>query len=245
MDQSYDEKKDKIILKNVAVATADSIVAAIDNSMYGGAPVFGIAWGLSKGLYGAGIQIRQDRAIEFVEMIRDNPKIFTRDILSSEEFQDGFVHTFQKYLSERIKEKRKIIKNIFLGFSKEENKDSFKLERYLNTLEQLSIEDIEVIKTFSDKTVDQWYKDQFPEMEDHEVERRSEVGLNVGQIGDLLLNKIKGLKEFEDHNYTLEVLTRLSGLGLVLNITDTTFNTDGPGFKESRFGKEFISYVFE
>ncbi|MCX6756082.1 MAG: hypothetical protein NTX85_01965 [Candidatus Nomurabacteria bacterium] len=165
------KKKDKIIIQTSAIAVVDGLVSAIDSSLNGGAPLLGIAWGLSKGMYGANIQLRQDRAIEFVEMIRDNSDIFTKEILKTEEFQDGFVYTFQKYLSERVAEKRKIIKEVFCGFTKNEHKENFKLERILLTIEQVSIEDIEVVKTFSDGTIKQWIVKQFPEMEDTDIAR--------------------------------------------------------------------------
>lgn len=129
--------KDKIILKDVALAIADAIVSKLG---------LDIPWKLSKALYGAGIKLRQKRALEWVEMVRDNPSIFTKAILSDESFQDGFVVALEKYLVERNEEKRKIFKNIFLDFAKAENKTKFPLEKFAHTLTQLSEVDIEVLK---------------------------------------------------------------------------------------------------
>lgn len=133
-----DKNKDKQLLKDTALVLADQIVSNI--------PALNVAWGLSKALIGSGIKLRQQKALEWVEMIRDNPNVFTQTILEDEKFQDGFVYAIEKYLTERNVNQRKIAKNIFLGFSKAQNKENFPLEKYLHTLSQLSETDIEVLK---------------------------------------------------------------------------------------------------
>lgn len=238
-------EKDKIIIESSTVSVVDNFVSSLDASINGGAPLFGITWGLAKGLYYANIQLRQNRAIEFVEIIRDNPGIFTKQLLQTEEFQDGFVYTFQKYLSERMEEKRKIIKNIFCGFCIEENKRDFKLERLLYTLEQLSIEDIEVVKIFSDGTINQWIKNQFPDMESDKILSMAKQPLNVLQIGTNILSEIKKMDQFKKLDHTIEVMTRLSSLGLVLGGISAEYNYSGSNFRESEFGKDFISFILK
>lgn len=239
------KEKDNIILKEAAVTIMDNLVVAIDTSLNKGVPLLGIAYGLSKGLYGANIKLRQSRALEFVEMIRYNPDIFTKELLETEEFQDGFVYTFQRYLSERAEKKRQTIKNIFCGFSQEKNKPNFKLERLLYTLEQLSIEDIEVAKIFSDGTITKWVKDNYPEMTNEDVTNRAKESFNISVLGTNILSKMKKLKQFEEEDYIRGTLSRLSSLGLVFDESKTVseFNILIHSFRESEFGKEFISYV--
>ncbi|MDP3056984.1 MAG: hypothetical protein Q8N37_00485 [bacterium] len=132
--------KDKQILK-------DSIDVIISNI-----PALNIAWGLSRALYGAGLKLREQRALEWVEMVRDNPEVFTQEILQQEEFQDGFVFSLEKYLTSRNEEKRRYFRNIFLGYSKNDNKYEFELERFVHVLSQLSLEDIDVLKYVNVKT---------------------------------------------------------------------------------------------
>ena len=96
-----DHQKDKIILKDASLVVLDKLVDSI--------PGLSIAWGLSKALYNAGLVLRQQRALEWVEMVRDNPHIFTEQVLKDETFQDGFVFALEKYIRERIEEKRKIM----------------------------------------------------------------------------------------------------------------------------------------
>jgi hypothetical protein len=108
-------------------------------------PGLNIAWGLSKALYGAGLKLRQHKALEWVEMVRDNPEIFTQEILSQEEFQDGFVYALEKYILERSKKKCKYYRKIFLGFTKSDKKQDFELERFYYALSQLNEYDIEIL----------------------------------------------------------------------------------------------------
>ncbi len=131
-------KKDKQIIKESALVVADQIVSSV--------PALNIAWGLSKALFGAGLKLRQQKALEWVEMIRDNPEIFTQKLLQQEEFQDGFVFALEKYLTERNEEKREHFRNIFLGYAVTEQKSTFQLEKFIHTLSQMSSEDIRVLR---------------------------------------------------------------------------------------------------
>jgi hypothetical protein len=89
--------KDKILVKDSALVVAEAVVDEIAKLL----PGINIAWGLSKALYGAGMKLRQERVLEWVEMVRDNPSIFTEQILSDEKFQDGFVLALEKYIVEK------------------------------------------------------------------------------------------------------------------------------------------------
>lgn len=134
-------KKDKILVSESVKLLADEVVDQIASRI----PGINIAWGLSKVLYGAGLKLRQKKALEWVEMVRDNPEVFTRQLLEEEEFQDGFVFSLEKYLTERDEEKRRYFRNIFLGYSLSEEKSSFPLERFIHTLSQTSVDDIRTL----------------------------------------------------------------------------------------------------
>lgn len=139
----YMNSKDKKILKEASLVVADEIVSKI--------PALNIAWGLCKSLHGAGMKVRQDRALEWVEMIRSNPAIFTKQILSNENFQEGFILLFENYVRERNEEKRKIYKKIFLGFAKTKNYTIYPIEAYQNVVSQLTTGEIVNLKEIYNK----------------------------------------------------------------------------------------------
>lgn len=142
--------KDRQVLKDSALVVADQIASSI--------PALNIAWGLSKALFGAGMKLRQQKALEWVEMVRDNPEVFTKELLEQEEFQDGFVYVLEKYLVERNENKREMARNIFLGFVQANNLENFPLERLCIALEQLSLRDIEVLKDVDTERNDRNYQ---------------------------------------------------------------------------------------
>ena len=131
-------KKDKQILKDTGLVLADQIVSAI--------PALNIAWRLSKALHGAGMKLRQEKALEWVEMVQVYPEIFTKQLLEQPDFQDGFVFALEKYLSERNTGKRIFLRNIFLGYSQAADRDGFPMEKLIHTLSQLGEVDILVLK---------------------------------------------------------------------------------------------------
>lgn len=130
--------KDKQILKDSALVIADQIASAL--------PGLNIAWGLSKALYGAGLKLREQRALEWVEMVRDNPSAFTETILQDAKFQDGFVYALERYIREKNENKRVAMRAIFLGFAESTIQDRFELERMYHVLSILNPEDMLILK---------------------------------------------------------------------------------------------------
>jgi hypothetical protein len=131
-------EKDKQILKDSALVVADQIASTL--------PGLNIAWGLSKALYGAGLKLREQRALEWVEMVRDNPSAFTESILQDVQFQDGFVYALERYIREKNENKRTAMKEIFLDFALSSNQDRFELERMYHVISILNLKDIAVLK---------------------------------------------------------------------------------------------------
>lgn len=132
--------------KQISKDSVDVIISSI--------PGLNIAWNLSKSLYGAGLKLRKQKAFEWVEMIKDHPEIFTIEILQLDEFQDGFVYLLEKYIRERSKGKRNILKSIFLDFTVIKNKESYPLEKMTHTTTQLSEEDVAVLRDVKTENID-------------------------------------------------------------------------------------------
>ncbi|MDF1496904.1 MAG: hypothetical protein P1P90_02490 [Patescibacteria group bacterium] len=131
-------QKDKQLIKDSALIVADQIASNL--------PGLNIAWGLSKALYGAGLKLREQRTLEWVEMIRDNPSVFTDLVLKDVKFQDGFVYALERYIREMREDKRVNMRSVFLGFTKSTVEDSFELERIYHVIGILNVLDIRVLK---------------------------------------------------------------------------------------------------
>jgi hypothetical protein len=109
-------------------------------------PGIAIVWELSKALYGNALELRQQRALEWVEMIRDNPNVFRKDLLESTEFQDGFIVALEDYLKIRTILKRAMARKIFTDFAQTTDMEQFELERYNATLRQISSDSLEFLR---------------------------------------------------------------------------------------------------
>ncbi len=108
-------------------------------------PGYSVIRDLSNAFYGAAVKVRQQRAIEFVVLIQDNPDVFGRALLEREAIQDGVVNIFECYLRERDTQKRVILSRILLGFVRAQDPEHYPLERFTHTLTQVSEIDMEVL----------------------------------------------------------------------------------------------------
>lgn len=135
---------DKQLLKTSAVTGIDAVAGLI--------PGLSLAWGLSKALYGNGLALRQQKALEWVEMVRDDPSLFKEQVLQSQEFQDGFVVALEDYIKTRSVLKRGMARKIFKEFTRCGNKVEFQLERYDDTLQKISEASIQFL-SFLETTI--------------------------------------------------------------------------------------------
>jgi len=135
------KEKNKQIMKD----SVDAILSGITG--------VSVAWGICKAFFGAGLKLRQNRVIEWAEMIKNNPGIFVNEVTETEEFQDGFVYILEKYIRERNDRKRKHIQSVFMNFTTSKNKIDFELEKLMYTLSQITEQDIECLKYVSVKSI--------------------------------------------------------------------------------------------
>jgi hypothetical protein len=82
-------------------------------------------------------------------------------------------------------------------------------------------------------------------MDSLEISEMANIPLNIIQIGTNILSEMKNMNQFKNTDYTVEVLSRLSGLGLVIGGIEAEYDYSGSNFKESIFGREFISYILK
>jgi len=156
----------KVGVKNFIIPAVDSLVAQ--------QPELTPHWILVKGFYGALFDIREERINELVKFFQKNKKVFIKEIVETEEFKEIFVITFENYLKQRNEKKRKIIQNIFLGFSKiiNEGHNPFEIERMYDLLNKMSIIDIKTLKEIEkEETVEVKYENGEPLNDDYNTFR--------------------------------------------------------------------------
>ena len=139
-------EKDKIITKSVGVTAIVSAATIVDNVLFKGTPLLSAAVSLSLGLFGSAAELRVNRAVDFISSIKENPEVFTETLVKTEEFQDAFAYTLEKYIRERNEKKRRIIKNIFQGYSTSIDKGEFELERMISILSLVSQKGLELLR---------------------------------------------------------------------------------------------------
>lgn len=131
------KKSDKNLIKRSAYALADSTASST--------PILAQAWALSKALYGNALELRQQRALEWVEAISGDSSAFSKGLVSSEEFQDGFVVALEDYIKIRSHLKRRVALKMFKEFAATDNKVEFQLERFNDTLLKISTSSIQTL----------------------------------------------------------------------------------------------------
>jgi|GEM_PF-1256330 len=233
---------DKVVKKS-AIVVIDNLVTQLDYSLNQGAPLFGVTWGICKGVFSSVIELRQDRAIELIKTVVDNTNPFSKKVLSDVHFQDGFVYIFEKYIRERSEYKRVLIKNVLFGFASFDRKEDFNLERILVTLQQVSVEEIKIMETFYDGTILRWHKQQFPKTDLDKLKEMSTEPLNLVQISKHILFDIKKQENCESLLYTTEKLAHLASLGLIIAVMDPTYNFEGSRFQASDFGHLVYKFI--
>lgn len=208
---------DKILTKDIVLIAADEIVSQI--------PLLNIPWKLSKALYGVGLKLRQERALAWVEMVRDNPSIFIESILIDENFQDGFVYSLENFIRERSEEKRSIIKKVFLGFAESDIKETFPIEKMFHSLNQLSLGDINVLGDIS-------------------VKESTDFNKSKNNSDDEDNNKKSSYQIYGNTNKNRENIYNLINLGILIDETGNKYgNHFAPIVSLSEFGFEFIRYI--
>jgi len=103
-------------------------------------------WYSAIGLYGVYMEYNQDKINDLMQTIDENPAIFPKDIVNSEDFKEGFLISLEEFIKARGNKKREIIKRILLGFTSSKDKEKFALERMYDCLDKIGIEHIDLLR---------------------------------------------------------------------------------------------------
>ncbi|OGC91824.1 hypothetical protein A2876_04660 [Candidatus Amesbacteria bacterium RIFCSPHIGHO2_01_FULL_48_32b] len=96
-------------------------------------------------LYGIYMELRPNETKEVVEFIKNHPNDFRREIVESEEFKKGFLLFADQYLKQRLETKKHVLREIFLGFTKDDDKQKFELERLNDCLMRITVQSLEYL----------------------------------------------------------------------------------------------------
>ncbi len=97
------------------------------------------------------------RADDFMEQVNKHVGVISETLVKSTEFQQSLLITFDALIRARNEEKRNIIKQIYLsGYVPAEDKKHFELERFYQTVQNLTLEAILFIKATTRGTPDDW-----------------------------------------------------------------------------------------
>ncbi|MFH1648582.1 MAG: hypothetical protein ABIA11_02555 [Patescibacteria group bacterium] len=136
-------KGEKLLVEEVCGIAADEVVDAIATTI----PGINIAWKLSKAYFGRSMRLREQRALEWVEFVRDNLNQFSQKLFVQEKFQDCFVMLLEVYIKERAEKKRKIHQKLLLGLTEKNKKEleEFELEKMIWITNQISFDALNVL----------------------------------------------------------------------------------------------------
>lgn len=225
------KESDKNLIRRSAYATADSTASSI--------PGLAQAWALSKALYGNALELRQQRALEWVESIQNNPSLFNEGVVNSDEFKDGFIVGLEDYIKLRDYLKRRVALKVFKEFASSDDKVEFPLERYNDTLRKISPASLRALAFIKKEIV--------PKME-RQIEMEAQSG--VGFVD--LKSKPRSFSSY-DHTGQLaamqEQLSELEYLGLARQVssypTGLAFSSDGmvAGWTLTSFANEFVNFI--
>lgn len=111
-------------------------------------PEWQLAFAGAISLYGIYMAYNQEDINDVVQFINEHPEELSSKIVQTTEFQKGFVTFLERYLRERVKSKKQILKNIFLGYARSEQKEKFELERLDDCVSRISISSLEFLSFF-------------------------------------------------------------------------------------------------
>lgn len=197
---------------------------------------------LVKTLLTSEAEVRRKRVEELVAIIEENKQKFTVNLINNECFISGLTLTLQEIVQQYSDLKRTKIYSIFLGFTDSEDKENFELEKMYNTLNLASLNDLEILQTFSSR--------KFKEKDSHFSQKNS-VERYSGLIALGLIKSTTEFKERKGLDFKLNMKLRkdpvLAEYTKELNkhLNKIKFTEQTIHYEFTSFGRRFSEYVFQ
>lgn len=137
MDDRQTSKIKDFLMETGKISSTAGLAAA-DTALFSGYPILSTVGQLVKSYFDMSVRFRTKHTMEVFEYIYNNQASFTKEIMNTEAFQEGFLSWFNRYLLLRSHEKRLGALLLFKSFAEEDHKYEFPLERYMDTLDKIS-----------------------------------------------------------------------------------------------------------
>lgn len=138
---------------NINKSGPDDLKVAVDASTAGLVAVassvnvgLGAAVGMAAALFGPAIERRRNRAEHLIKFVEENINKISSAVLDDKIFQDGFVFLLEKYIRERNDDKRLILQQILLGYTKAPSLLDYPLEEMSELVVRIRMSDVEVFR---------------------------------------------------------------------------------------------------
>lgn len=146
-------KKSTIKSAQIALQNAIPYYATILGPFLASHPVWMLAFYAATGLYGIYMAYNQEEVNEIIEFIKEHPQEFREEKVKSKEFEKVFLLFFEQYLKQRTEEKKKVLKNILLGYTLTGNKADYELERLNDCLVRVTIPTLKFLVFMKNKII--------------------------------------------------------------------------------------------
>lgn len=133
----FEPDKKRALGKAMAIEANNQIEKAI-KLLVDKWPTGAFTLGLLQASFGVRLAYKQEQLNQFTYYMMNNPDVFTEQVLSSGDFQDGLIVVLEGYFKLRTDEKRRLTENVFLDFATSLEKPDYPLERHMDTLQKIS-----------------------------------------------------------------------------------------------------------
>lgn len=186
----------------------------------------------------------EEKTTKFINFIKDHKEEISQEIISANGFKEAFYITFENYLKQRNNEKCEIIKNIFLGFCKSENKEEFEMERLYDVINKIPLNLINLLEEFRKKEKIILYSENYKSTFSGLEITKDEYNKNYHEIKQLeyfgLLNFYRDQEITQQEEYEGDLESGIEKTG-----TYTPKNVILEYACLSNFGKLFINFIIK
>lgn len=213
-----------------------------------GRPFLGLACKAVTGAWGYLEEMAKQDLYEFVELLRAGN--VTDEDVRTKDFRVGMELTYDQWMKARKESKRKIVRNIFLGFAGTHDRSSFRIERMYQALDLLEEDDIILLKRLKELVINPQLQQRIEEYEKMKAHYEGE-GKTLEQYLGGQGRKGYGFKQ-DGYNKVveglLEQMDNVERAGIIKTTRANSTTYDGQQditYRVTPFGVQFCEFIEE